>query len=444
MLSINDEIEVTCEYVALDGKGVIKNPDGVIYVPFLLDGEKALIKINSIKGRNIYGSIVNLISSSSYRSSKNLCNVFDRCGGCNLLHMNYERSILFKKESLRQLFKKNNIEIIKMNNPFNYRNKVISSFSLKKDKIVNGLYIEGSHNIVNTSNCLIQNKIANKILLDIKDIMIKQHILPFDEKYGNGILRHVMIRVSEKEVMVVLIVSDEIFNGRNNFVHELVNRNKNITTIVQNVNKRNTSIVLGDKERVLYGKGFIIDSINDILFKISSKSFYQVNSIQMKELYNLAIEKANLSKNDTVLDAYCGIGTITLLASKYCKKIIGVEINKQAVNDALENSRLNKISNASFYCEDATRFMLNCSTKIDVLFLDPTRDGVTKEFINSVIKLKPKKIVYISCNPLTQKRDIDMLSSVYDVKFVGGIDMFPYTLHVESVALLTLKDIISK
>ena len=338
-----------------------------------------------------------------------------------------------------------------MDNPRNYRNKCQMTYKLSKTKkVVCGFYEEYSHNLVTVSDCMLQAKKANEIVKEINKILTKNKITPYDEKTKKGVIRHIFIRYgfNSKEVMVVFVTNGEIFPGRNNVIKDLKALNLGITTMVQNYNSRDTSIVLGDKERVLYGPGFIYEIVGDYNFKISSKSFFQINTIGMKKLYDLAMEKANITKNDIVIDAYCGVGTISIFASKYAKKVIGVELNKQAIMDAKINAKINNISNIEFIADDATNFMTHCAkdrVKVDVVIMDPTREGSTKQFINAIGYLKPRKVVYVSCDPKTLKRDLyDFFDNDYELVSIDGVDMFPRTTHVETIALLTRKDSVKK
>ncbi len=275
--------------------------------------------------------------------------------------------------------------------------------------------------------------------------MKKYKILPYDEDKRKGVIRHVLIRTSfhYDEIMVVLVTNVDVFPGRNDFIKELKKLNPEITTVIQNINSRDTNVILGEKQRILFGKGYINDELCSIKFKISPKSFYQVNPLQTEKLYSLAIEKANISKNDLVLDAYCGIGTIGLIASKYAREVVGVEIVKEAVIDAVNNAKNNNIENAKFYVGDAGEFILNeynQGVRYDVVIMDPPRKGSSEEFLSILIKTKPSRIVYVSCDPATLARDLKYLSSVYDIVSVNPVDMFPHTFHVENVVLLSRKN----
>ena len=437
----NDYVDLTCTYLSSDAKGVCKTNDFCFYVDYLLPKEKANCIVEGINGKTVYARLIDLMDKSVDRVDVK-CNSYTKCGSCKLMHLNYLKQLDFKKNNIHLLFKNKGINLnikdcVGMDNPYNYRNKVIASISLDKNKIVYGMYEENSHEVTYNKNCLIQNKLLNEILVSIKEELDKLKIKP--EGFG-GVLRHIMLRVgvNTKEVLVVFVTNNELFPGRNELVKALMKKHKEIKTIIQNTNPRHTSIVFGNKDRILYGPGFITDKLLGLSYKISHKSFYQVNPIQTEKLYSKAIEMANLSKNDIVLDCYSGIGTISLSLAKNVKQVIGVEIIKEAVNDAINNAKHNNINNARFYLDDCKKFMMNYSGKIDCLFVDPPRSGLDNEFINAVKRLKPNRLIYISCNPNTQVEDIYKLIDLYEIKDCYAFDMFPHTVHVENVISLEL------
>lgn len=376
------------------------------------------------------------------------CPYFKECGGCNYLDISYEEELKNKGQMVKKLFDsigyKKDIEIIENDKPYFYRNKVIVAFKLSKTgKVTSGIYEEGTKKIVPVNNCLIQAEAINELLLQLHEVLNKNKIKPFG--YG-GVLKHALIRYGfkTKELLLTLVTSEELFPGRNNIVKDLTTKNKNIKTIIQNIQSRNTPVVLGDKERILYGTGFIYDYLDNLKFKISSKSFYQINPVQTVKLYQEAINFADIQNGDIVLDTYSGIGTIGLFSAKNAKKVYLVENNKDAHKDSIGNAKLNNVGNAEAILADSTKFLVDLAEtkdKIDVLFLDPPRDGSTKEFIEAVSKLKIKKVVYISCNPKTQIRDLKwFMDNGYIIKNVKAFDQFSRTLHVESIALITRKN----
>ncbi len=371
------------------------------------------------------------------------------CGGANFMHIDYQYELELKHEFLNDLFKPfhvKDVEIIPMENPYNYRNKTQMTYKLSKTKkIVCGLYEEYSHNIVTAENNILQSEVANKIAVVLNRILTKNKISVYDEKSRTGILRHVFIRYgfNSKEIMLVLVTNGEMFPGRNNVIQDLKKEKLNITTIVQNYNSRDTSIVLGDKERVLYGPGYIYENISGYKFKISPRSFFQVNTKGMEILYNKAIELAKFNKNEIVIDAYCGVGTISCFIAKHVKHVYGVELNKGAILDAKINQKINNISNITFISDDATNFITNLAKNrehIDAIVMDPPREGSTKAFINAIDHLNIKKVIYISCNPLTLKRDLyQFFENEYKLEKLIAVDNFPRTIHVETICVLSKK-----
>ena len=331
-----------------------------------------------------------------------------------------------------------------MKDPFHYRNKVHAVFDRdKKGNIISGIYEENTHHVVPVEKCLIENQKADEIIGTIRGMLKSFKIRTYDEDTGFGLLRHVLIRkgFSTGEIMVVLVTASPVFPSKNNFVKALREKHPEITTIVQNINGRGTSMVLGDKEHVLYGKGYIVDELCGCRFRISSKSFYQVNSVQTEILYEKALSLSGLTGRELVVDAYCGIGTIGIIASKAAGKVIGVELNQGAVRDAVNNAKMNGIDNIRFYCNDAGRFLVNMAEQgenADVVIMDPPRSGSTEEFMDAVGKLGAGKVVYVSCNPETLARDVRYMKKLgYRAVEAWPVDMFPETDHVETVVLLS-------
>ncbi len=368
------------------------------------------------------------------------CPYFKRCGGCQLQDRSYQDTLLYKDRLINRLLCAFGTAkpIIGMKNPWSYRNKSHSAFVHdKRLGIQNGLYEEYSHKLVPIDRCLIQDERADQIVATIKSMMKSFKMTAYNERTGQGFLRHVLIKVGFKnhEIMVVLVVTSPMFRGKKNFVKALLNKHPEISTIIQNINDKDTTMVLGQREIVLYGKGYIQDSLLGMTFQISAKSFYQINPAQTEVLYETAMNMAGLSGTEVVLDAYAGIGTIGLIASRDAKKVIGIELNGDAVKDARKNAARNKVTNASFHNGDAGEVMVamaNQGTKLDVVFMDPPRSGSTKAFIQAIGKARPKKVVYISCGPDTLARDLGWLKEEgYTVKEIQPVDMFPWTEHVE-------------
>ncbi|MCM1268902.1 MAG: 23S rRNA (uracil(1939)-C(5))-methyltransferase RlmD [Bacteroidales bacterium] len=380
---------------------------------------------------------------------QSLCPVSDQCGGCRFVDMPYKEQIRRKQRQAEQLLKEYGrvMPMIAMEEPAHYRNKVHAVFAFQKGRgIVSGIYQEKSHRVISVENCLLEDRKAGEIIQSIRQLARSFKLKAYDEDSGYGLLRHVLIRVGHVtgEIMVVLVLSSPILPAKKHFVEELCKLHPEITTILINVNNKHTSMVLGEKEQVVYGKGYIEDELCGRRFRISAKSFYQVNSRQTEALYAKAAEYAQLTGKETVVDAYCGIGTIALAVAGQAGKVIGVELNQDAVRDAVTNARRNQIKNADFYLNDAGRFltqMANAGEKVDVVFLDPPRSGSTEEFLDALIRILPERVVYISCEPETLARDLKYLTakSDYRVREMTPVDMFPFTEHIETVCLLHRK-----
>lgn len=440
----NEKIKVKCIGMDQEGKGIVKVKGKEIHIPYLIDGETAIVEVFRRK-YSIDAKVLDIEESSKHRV-KPECPYFYQCGGCQLQHMSYEGQSEFKLNSVVKLMKKYHRvnDILTMKEPYFYRNKVHSTLAYNKNReIISGIYEENSHKVTPIDQCMIQDKRADEIIKSIKQIMKTFKMKPYDEDSEQGFLRHILVKTgfTSNQVMVVLIVSSQVFPGKNNFIETLLKKHPEITTIVMNVNNRKTSVVLGSMEKVLYGKGYIEDTLCGCVFQISPKSFYQINPVQTEVLYSKAIGMANLNKDSVVVDAYCGIGTIGIIASKKAKQVIGVELNKDAVKDAIKNARRNKIDNVTFYNADAGEFMVGMALekqRVDTVFMDPPRSGSDEKFLSSLVKLKPKNVVYVSCNPVTQERDLKYLvKNGYEVKEIQPVDMFPWTEHVETVVRMS-------
>lgn len=375
------------------------------------------------------------------------CPVSKKCGGCQFIDIPYGEQLKRKQRQAASLLKEfGKVKpIIGMEEPSHYRNKVHAVFAFQKDRgIVSGIYQEKSHRVVPMEGCFLEDQKAGEIIQSIRELAKSFKIKAYDEDSGFGLLRHVLVRVGHEtgEIMVVLVLGSPILPSKKNFVNELCKLHPEITTILVNVNHKKTSMVLGDKEQIIYGKGYIEDVLCGKRFKISAKSFYQVNSVQTEVLYRKAAAYAQLKGKELVVDAYCGIGTIALAVADRAGKVIGVELNKDAVRDAVTNAKKNRIQNVDFYLNDAGRFLTqlaDAKEKVDVVFLDPPRNGSTEEFLDALLRIGPKRVVYISCNLETLARDLRYLTEkgAYRVAEMTPVDMFPFTEHVETVCLLS-------
>ena len=333
-----------------------------------------------------------------------------------------------------------------MKTPYHYRNKVQAAFYTdKKGKIISGVYQSGSHHVVGIDSCQTEDVIADKIIVAVRKLLPSFRMTTYNEDTGKGFLRHILVKrgFATNQIMLVLVTGTPVFPSKNNFVKAILKQFPEITTIVQNINPYRTNLVLGDNQKVLYGKGYIEDILCGCKFRISPKSFYQINPVQTEVLYGKAIEFANLKGHETVLDTYCGIGTIGIIAAKNgAGNVIGAELNGDAVRDAIVNARANNLKNIRFYKADAGEFMREAADedeKPDVVFMDPPRAGSDRKFLDSLIKMSPKKVVYVSCNPETLARDLAYLTqnSPYKVQKIQPVDMFPHTAHIETVVLLS-------
>ena len=375
------------------------------------------------------------------------CPVAARCGGCQLGHLTYPEQLRLKQQTVEKLLGKLcKVEpILGMDDPHHYRNKVHAVIGTDRDKNpISGVYAMGTHHVVPVKNCLIEDPRADAIIQTIVGMIPRYKLRIYNENTHRGFLRHVLIRTGHVtgQILVVLIATAAEFPGGKAFVAELLEKHPEITSIVLNVNQKETSMVLGTKDVILHGTGYMEDELCGKRFRISPQSFYQVNAKQTELLYRTAIAYAGLTGQETLLDAYCGTGTIGLCASDHVKQLIGVELNANAVRDAKENARLNGVTNAKFFCDDAGRFMVKMAKDdlpLDVLMMDPPRSGSDTKFLHSALTLKPKTIVYVSCNPETLARDAAVLvKGGYTAVKAVPVDMFPYTAHVETVMLFTM------
>lgn len=435
-------IEATCTYVDHYGKGHINYNKKDYALNNLLKGEKAKIDLNNLR-------VIKVLEPSKDRV-KPLCEKYDECGSCQLMHMNKDAQKAFKTNVLKETFQPlkkmmscaiNDCEMA--DNPLYYRNKIQMPVTQSKNRqTLIGFYKEGTIDIIEKDDCFIQAEIGQRVLKIIRQLIKQYKVQPFDWNSKRGTLKYILIRYgfSTNELMIVFVTNGPTFNFRKQFVTTLTKELPEIKTIVQNVNNRKDHLVLDRQENIWYGKGYIVDYIGDVKFYISSKSFYQINPPQVKKLYDCVKEYAKLTGKETVIDAYCGVGTIGLYLAKEAKQIYGVELIVSAIDDAKKNAQLNKITNASFQVGDASDYMVKLSKakrQVDVVVVDPPRSGCTPELMKSVMQLNPKRFIYVSCNIETQVRDLQLMSSSgYKITKMQGFDLFPETYHIESVVLL--------
>ena len=438
----------TCIDLSSEGKGVIKLQKDIVFVDGLFPGEEADVELLYQRAGVYFGKVRKLYKLSKDRIQPK-CKICTSCGGCQYQQIDYNAQLVFKTNRVKNAIKrigKVDVEVnpcIGSKNPYNYRNKIQVPFSKDRNgKVIYGFYKENSHIIMPVKECAIENKKAAPILWDIKLLLEKHKISTYNEDTGKGILRYVLIRTSLHfdELMVVLVTSVMNFPGQRNFIDELIKLHPEITTVVENVNSRHTNVILGEHEKVLYGKGYIQDKICDLTFNISASSFFQVNPEQVEVLYRTALDLLNEDKNQVVLDAYAGVGTIGLIASSKAKHVYSVELNKFASKNAVENAKRNNISNVTFACDDAGKYISSFDGDLDVVIMDPPRKGSDEVFLDTLINKKVKNVIYVSCDPETLARDINYLSKYYKVTYVQPVDMFPMTCHVETVVSLILRN----
>ena len=444
---MNKIIKGKCIDISSEGKGVVKYQKDIIFCDGLFPNEEADIEILYQRAGVYFGKVRKLYSLSKDRIQPK-CKICTACGGCQYQQINYQKQLEFKTNRVKNAIKRiahidtKVNECIGMKNPYHYRNKIQVPFAKdKKGNVVYGFYKENSHEIIPTKECMIEDKRAASILWDIKELIKKMGIPTYNEDDGRGILRYVLIRTSYHydELMVVLVTSMLNFPGQRNFVDALMKLHPEITTIVENVNSRHTNVILGNKEKILYGPGFIKDDILGLTFEISPSSFFQVNPEQVEVLYKTALDLIDIKKNKIVLDAYSGVGTIGLIASKNAKKVISVEIVKDAHKNAIENAKRNNVNNIEFHCGDAGEFINSYDGDLDIVIMDPPRKGSDEKFLSTLINKKVSQIIYVSCDPETLARDLEYLKQSYDVTYIQPVDMFPMTAHCETVVNLILR-----
>ena len=435
-----------------EGEGIAKINGFTIFIPNAIKGEKLKILIVKVLSSHAFGKILEIINKSDKRIGSD-CITYKRCGGCNLRHIKYEETLKMKQNAVQSLVNKTlktKIQVketIGMENPYHYRNKAQYPVGIdKQGNPIMGVFANRTHEIIPIDNCLIQNEKSQQIAKFILDFIRENNISIYNEKTGKGLIRHIVTKIGIKtnEIMCVIVLNGRTIPKEKELVTEILEKFPEVKTIVKNINTKNTNVIMGKENINLYGNGYIYDILGEFKFKISPLSFYQVNPVQAEKLYELGVQAARISEKDIVFDLYCGIGTISLFMAKYAKKVYGIEIVEEAVNDAKENSKMNGISNVEFIAGDVENILdeLINDKKIipDIVMVDPPRKGLDNKSIENIMSIKPKKLVYISCNPATLVRDLSKLEEFYEVHEVIPVDMFPFTSHVEVCALLELKN----
>lgn len=455
---MENPVEKNKEYIVeiidngFEGEGIAKIDNFTIFVPNTIKGERVKILIVKVLSSHAFGKVIQILSSSPYRIESD-CETYQRCGGCNLRHIQYDQTLKMKQNALQSLVNKTlktkiQIEPVKgMENPYHYRNKAQYPIGKdKQEKPIMGVFANRTHEIIPICDCLIQNQTTEKIAKFILEYIEKNNISIYDEKTQKGLIRHIVMKIGLKtnQIMCVLVINGSKIPKEKELVKELIHHFPEVKTIIKNVNRKNTNVILGKENITLYGEGFIQDKLGAYTFKISPLSFYQVNPVQAEKLYQIGVEQAKITKEDIVFDLYCGIGTISLFMSQYAKKVYGIEIVKEAVEMAKENAKYNQVDNVEFIAGDVQEVLdkLIRQKKIipDIVMVDPPRKGLDNKTIDNILEIQPKRMIYISCNPATLVRDLAKLEEDYEVKSIQPLDMFPFTSHVECVAVLQLKE----
>ncbi|MFL0246270.1 23S rRNA (uracil(1939)-C(5))-methyltransferase RlmD [Candidatus Clostridium stratigraminis] len=451
MVEKNKEYIIEITSLGFEGEGVGKINDFTVFVQGALKGETVKVKIVKVARSYAHGKLMEIIKPSEFRVEPK-CGIYKKCGGCQLQHMTYEAQLDFKtqrvKDVMERIGKLHNVVVhdaLGMKVPFRYRNKVQLPVGYADGKVQIGFYAPRSHNIIDMYSCLIQDESADLVVRLTREWITKLNIKPYDETTDSGLIRHIMVRKGFKtgEIMVVLVTKEEKLPYSKEFIDIMVNNIDGLKSVIQNINSNKTNIILGDKNITLWGQDKISDYIGEFKFNISPLSFFQVNPVQTEVLYKKALEYANLTGNETVFDAYCGTGTISLFLSQKAKKVYGVEIVPQAIEDAKKNAVENYITNAEFFTGEAEKVipeLIDQGISADVVVVDPPRKGCEKSLLEAISKMQPKRIVYVSCDPATLARDLAILNELgYETVEVQPVDMFPGTFHVENCVLLSRK-----
>lgn len=448
----NVDYIMTIDNMGYQGEGVGKIDNFTVFVAGAILGEKVKVKIVKLSKNFAFGKLLEIIESSPSRIEP-VCSIYKSCGGCNIQHIDYEAQLNFKtnrvKEVIHRIGKLEEVVIhptLGMENPYNYRNKVQLPVSNKNGQVSIGFYAERSHDIINMETCHIQDKVADVVVKLTKQWMMEYNIQSYNEETHRGSIRHIMIRKGFKtgEVMVVVVTSGKELPYKEEFIAIMTKKIQGLVSIIQNINSEKTNVILGAHCETLWGKDIITDYIGEFIFQVSPLSFFQVNSIQTETLYSKALEYANLSGGEVVLDAYCGTGTISLFLSKKAKKVYGVEIVPEAIENAKINASENKVHNTEFIVGEAEKVipkLISEGVKADVVVVDPPRKGCDRVLLEAISSMAPKTIVYVSCDPGTLARDLGILDELgYKTIEIQPVDMFPQTTHVECVVLITRKD----
>ena len=434
-----------------EGEGIAKINNFTIFIPNSIKGEKVKVLIVKVLSSHAFGKVLEIIKKSDKRVESD-CNTYKRCGGCNLRHIKYEETLKIKQNAVQSLVNKTlktKIQVeepLGMKNPYFYRNKAQYPVGIDKNgKPQIGIFANRTHEIIPIKRCFIQNEKNEQLAKFVFNWIVKNNISIYDEKTRKGLIRHIVTKIGIKtnQIMCIIVINGNKIPKENELIKEILNNFQEVKTIVKNINTKNTNVIMGKENVNLYGNGYIEDILGEYRFKISPLSFYQVNPIQAEKLYDLGVQAAKITKDDIVFDLYCGIGTISIFMAKYAKKVYGIEIVEEAVKDAKENALKNDIKNVEFISGDVENILDKLINKDNIIpniiMVDPPRKGLDNKSIDNIIKIHPKKVIYISCNPATLIRDLKKLEDVYEISSIKPVDMFPFTSHVECVAVLQLK-----
>ncbi len=448
----NKEYEVKIIDNGIEGEGIAKIDEFTIFIKGAIKGETCKIVITKVNKSFAFGRLLTVIKASESRIEPD-CTTYKRCGGCSLRHIKYEETLKIKRNMVQNLINKGLAhkitvnKVIGMENPYFYRNKLQYPVGLSKEgKPIMGVFANRTHEIVPVQECLIQNKDAEKIAKAIFTLIKENQISIYNEVTRKGAIRHIIVKIGIKtnEIMCILVTNEEKIKHEEKLIEYITQKYEQVKTIIKNINIKNTNVILGDKDVVLYGDGYISDKLGEYTFKISAKSFYQTNPVQTEVLYKKAIDYAKLNKSDILCDLYCGIGTIGIFASNKVKKVYGIEIVKEAVEVAKENAKINNVENIEFIAGDVEKAFKELIEQRNIMptaiIVDPPRRGLDETTMNKILDLRVEKLVYVSCNPATMVRDMKKLEEKYDIKEVQPVDMFPFTSSIECVAVLELNN----
>lgn len=436
--------------ISHEGQGVIK-VDG--YTVFVEDGLiDDLVDVRITKARKNFGfaRVVDVVEESPYRIESK-CPVSKECGGCQFQELDYKKQLEYKEDLVRNnLMRIGNIEnppvkeTIGMDHPYRYRNNVQVPVGMSQGYPLIGYFKKGSNYIVDTDACIIQDEIVDRAIGVLREFMMEYGVQGYNSKNKRGMIRHLVVRTSEKtkDTMIVVVTNSHKLPNKETMVNMFTEAIPEVKSIVNNVNTEASNMVFGDRSEVLYGEGFIIDTIGDLDFRISPESFFQINSVQTEKLYGKVKEYLDLRGDETLIDLYCGIGTIGMYLADSCERVLGIEMMKESIKDGQKNLKLNKIDNMDFLegqAENVFPRLVEEGIEVDALVVDPPRKGLDEVVVEAIMELRPEKLVYVSCEPSTLARDLDRLKEVYSIEKVQPVDMFPHTIHVENVVKLTLK-----